>query len=131
MRLIADVLAEAEAIDAAATPGEWEERAPSREVPPHVVRVWVEESDHRRYTEYVAPSVKSEADAAFIARARSLVPELAAALKAVAALPEKWRERAENLRGAGALAMAGEWHNAADDLDAALQGTPSQAAEKP
>ena len=69
-------------------------------------------------------------DAAFIARARSLVPELAAALKAVRSLSAEWRDCAK-LAGSLAPAAKAAFLACADSLDAALQGTPSQAAEQP
>ena len=79
-RPIADLLAEAEALDAAATPGKWT-AAEDDVLLASVIRVGRGEV----VTIWHAHDANFANDAAFIARARSLVPELAAALKAVAA----------------------------------------------
>ena len=101
-RPIADLLAEAEAIDAAATPGPWYSNINDLIGGQAVGTVNAPCSEERLADDIASLTLRDE-DATFIARARSLVPELAAALKAVRSLSAEWRDCAKL---AGSLAPA-------------------------
>ena len=159
-RPIADLLAEAEAIDAAATPGPWYSNINDLIGGQAVGTVNAPCSEERLADDIASLTLRDE-DATFIARARSLVPELAAALKAVAAERDALKGALDAVRApcddepgyytrllGEVEAVRNRSHGGAsccnnncdcaeavlyrvERLCAALQGTPSQAAEQP